>query len=77
MGARAKGRLTVLAALVSVVAVLVVVAVSFRGGWARTMDLTLHADRSGLVLEPGAMVMRHGVRIGTVWWAAGGATDPM
>lgn len=66
MGARAKGRLTVLAALVSVVAVLVVVAVSFRGGWARTMDLTLHADRSGMVLEPGAMVMRHGVRIGTV-----------
>ncbi|MCT1434829.1 MULTISPECIES: MCE family protein [Dietzia] len=55
-----------LAALVSVVVVLVVVAVSFRGGWARTMDLTLHADRSGLVLEPGAMVMRHGVRIGTV-----------
>lgn len=66
MGARAKGRLTVLAALVSVVAVLVVVAVSFRGGWARTMDLTLHADRSGLVLEPGAMVMRHGVQIGRV-----------
>ncbi|UVE96251.1 MCE family protein [Dietzia sp. B32] len=55
-----------LAALVLVMAVLGVVAVSFRGGWARTMDLTLHADRSGLVLEPGAMVMRHGVRIGTV-----------
>lgn len=55
-----------LAALVVVVAVLVVVVVSFRGGWARTMDLTLHADRSGLVLEPGAMVMRHGVQIGRV-----------
>ena len=66
MGARTKGRLAVLVAAVLVAAALVVVAVSFRGGWARTMDLTLHADRSGLVLEPGAVVMRHGVQIGRV-----------
>src|SRR5690554_2216868 len=30
------------------------------------MDLTLYSDRSGLVLEPGAMVVRHGVQIGKV-----------
>ena len=66
MTLKTRGRLAVLVALLLVVGVVVVVAVSFRGGWARTMDLTLHSDRSGLVLEPGAMVVRHGVQIGTV-----------
>ncbi|WP_314035364.1 MCE family protein [Dietzia sp. CH92] len=66
MTATGKGRLAVLVAVLLAVAALVVVTISFRGGWARTMDLTLHADRSGLVLEPGAMVMRHGVQIGRV-----------
>ena len=66
MTAQMRGRVAVLVALLLVVGVVVVVAVSFRGGWARTMDLTLHSDRSGLVLEPGAMVVRHGVQIGEV-----------
>ena len=55
-----------LIAMVSVVVIMVVVVVSFRGGWERTMDLTLYSDRSGLVLDPGAMVVRHGVQIGKV-----------
>lgn len=65
MSKEGRGRVAVLVAALLVVAI-VVVGVSFRGGWARTMDLTLVSDRSGLVLEPGAMVMRHGVRIGKV-----------
>lgn len=65
-GSRTRGRLAVAVALVLAVAVLVVVAVSFRGGWERHMELTLYSDRSGLVLEPGAMVTRHGVQVGTV-----------
>lgn len=66
MTAQWRGRAAVVVALLLAVALVVVVAVSFRGGWARTMDLTLYSDRSGLVLEPGAMVVRHGVQIGKV-----------
>ncbi|BBZ02727.1 Mce family protein Mce2A [Mycolicibacterium chitae] len=50
----------------------------FRGAFTATTRLTLDADRSGLVLEPGAKVTFNGVRIGRVVAVdtvpAGGAT---
>lgn len=44
----------------------------FRGAFTATTRLTLQADRSGLVMEPGAKVTFNGVRIGRVV-----AVDPM
>ncbi|AWK76522.1 hypothetical protein CBI38_34665 (plasmid) [Rhodococcus oxybenzonivorans] len=40
--------------------------VQFRGGFDRYDTFTLRADRSGLVMDPGAKVQMHGVQIGKV-----------
>ncbi|NLU82416.1 MCE family protein [Rhodococcus sp. HNM0569] len=48
------------------VAVLVLVYVSFRGGLATGTVVAVETHRAGLVLEPGSMVKAHGVQVGTV-----------
>lgn len=40
--------------------------VQFRGGFDTYVPYTLRADRSGLVMDPGAKVQMHGVQIGRV-----------
>lgn len=66
-------------ALIAVIAVVVggwAVVGAFRGDFQDTVTVRIMAQRAGLALEPGAMVKRHGVRIGevkSVDVAAGGA----
>ena len=52
--------------LVGVVTALVLCMQTFRGAFEETVPLTVVADRSGLVMEPGAKVQLNGVEIGRV-----------
>ncbi|WP_368680197.1 MCE family protein (plasmid) [Rhodococcus opacus] len=54
------------AMLVGVVTALVLCMQTFRGAFEETVPLTVVADRSGLVMEPGAKVQLNGVEIGRV-----------
>ncbi|WP_024795779.1 MCE family protein [Tomitella biformata] len=71
-GRRSEARATVLrrlAALGLVAALGAVIALSlasYRGGVGGAVAITVDSSRSGLVLEPGAMVKMHGVQVGTV-----------
>ncbi|WP_236581726.1 MCE family protein [Rhodococcus sp. T7] len=52
--------------LFGVVTALVLCMQTFRGAFEETVALTVVADRSGLVMEPGAKVQLNGVQIGRV-----------
>ncbi|WP_016881221.1 MULTISPECIES: MCE family protein [unclassified Rhodococcus (in: high G+C Gram-positive bacteria)] len=54
------------AMLVGVITALVLCMQTFRGAFEETVPLTVVADRSGLVMEPGAKVQLNGVEIGRV-----------
>ncbi|QTJ70113.1 MCE family protein (plasmid) [Rhodococcus sp. ZPP] len=54
------------AMLVGVVTALVLCMQTFRGAFGETVPLTVVAERSGLVMEPGAKVQLNGVEIGRV-----------
>ena len=52
--------------LVGLVAAIMLCTMSFRGTFKDTVPITVVADRSGLVMEPGAKVQLNGVEIGRV-----------
>ncbi|MGY3554788.1 MCE family protein [Williamsia sp. R60] len=52
--------------IIVIIAAVVLTGVFFTGGYKRHLDVTLTADRSGLVLERGAKVKFRGVQVGEV-----------
>ena len=55
-----------LTAVVAVLAILVVVAVLFRGGFTSSVPVTVVSPRAGLVMDPDAKVKLRGVQVGRV-----------
>lgn len=55
-----------LAAIVVIAGVFVVSAVLFRGGFTKTVPVTVLSDRAGLVMNPDAKVKMRDVQVGTV-----------
>lgn len=65
----ARGYSRPLAGLGTVLAVLIVIALSiglFRGSFTKTVPVTVVSDRAGLVMNPDAKVKMRGVQVGTV-----------
>lgn len=55
-----------LTVVVALLAILVVVAVLFRGGLSSSVPVTVVSPRAGLVMDPDAKVKLHGVQVGRV-----------
>jgi phospholipid/cholesterol/gamma-HCH transport system substrate-binding protein len=55
-----------LATIVVIVAVIALALTQFRGGFTKTVPVTVVSDRAGLMMNPGAKVKLHGAPVGTV-----------
>src|SRR6266403_5812963 len=58
--------LTGLVMVVAIVAIVVLAAGLFRGGFTETVPITVVSQRAGLVMNPDAKVKLHGVQVGKV-----------
>ena len=55
-----------LATVVVIVAIVSVALTQFRGGFTKSVAVTVMSDRAGLLMNPGAKVKLHGAQVGTV-----------
>jgi phospholipid/cholesterol/gamma-HCH transport system substrate-binding protein len=55
-----------LATVAVIVAVVTVALIQFRGGFTKTVPVTVMSDRAGLMMNPGAKVKLHGAPVGAV-----------